>query len=224
MFQSRKLGNYKKSSTLLIGSPSCTLRKVGDLCECEQCAILLLVYLFLRSQDGSFFSFNNFMFLTFPHLMRHCHLQFHVFFSPKSKKVTVRLVDLGISLQAISSDDLLELAAEFSVFPSQAVEVRIANLVPYDYDVEWDKNSINNVKRWLQNNCTENVYIEGTIQWSSCLNTIWVDTIQLTEKLSTATDIFVLSLRRKLLENKFGIVDEQCLSSLKRMATSCGRC
>lgn len=134
------------------------------------------------------------------------------------------MIDVGNSLQAICSDDLLELAAEFSGYPSQAVEVRIGDLVPYDYDEEWDKDSIANVNSWLQKNDKSNVYIEGTIQWSSCLNTIWVDTLRLMEKLSTQTDVFVLSIRGKLLENKFGIADDQCLVTLKRMAASCGKC
>lgn len=145
-------------------------------------------------------------------------------YSAKSKKVSVRLIDSGISLQAICSDDLLQLSAEFSVFPPQAVDVRIANLVPYDYDSEWDKDSIDIVKQWLQKKCTANVYIEGQIKWSSCLNTIWVDTLRLKEKLSTPTDVFVLSIRRELVDNKYAIVDEQCLASLQQMATSCGKC
>lgn len=131
---------------------------------------------------------------------------------------------MGISLQAIHPDDLLHLAAEFSVFPSQAIDVRIANLLPYDYDGEWDKDSYDNVKRWLQKSYTENVYIEGTIVWSGCLNTIWIDTLRLSEKLPTNMEVFVLSIQRKLLDKKFGIVDDQCLKSLQRMAASCGKC
>lgn len=129
---------------------------------------------------------------------------------------------MGTSLDAIHAEDLLELSAEFVGFPSQAVDVRIANLLPYDFDSEWDKDSLNNVRKWLQKNKTQNVYIEGTIQWSSCLNTIWVDTLRLIEKLYTSTEVFVLSIRRKLLDEKFGVVDDRCLLALKQMAASCG--
>lgn len=131
---------------------------------------------------------------------------------------------MGISLQAICCDDLLELADEFADFPSQAVDVRIANLIPYDYDAEWDAVSLGKVKSWLQEYCKENTYIDGSIQWSSCLNTIWIDTLRVNEKLATSMDVFVMSVRRKLLKEKFGIEDDRCLKKLQQMAANCGKC
>lgn len=144
-------------------------------------------------------------------------------YSLKFKKVAVRLIDVGITLQAICCNDLLKLAAEFADFSSQAVDVRIANLIPYDYDANWDRDSMANVKHWLQKSSMENVYIDGTIKWSNCLNTIWVDTLRLNEKLYTTTDVFVLSIRSNLLAKKFGIVDDRCLTLLQEMAASCGK-
>lgn len=132
----------------------------------------------------------------------------------------MRLIDEGISLTAICTDDLLQLDAEFNNFPSQAVDLRLANLVPYDHDMKWDRDSMANVKHWLKKGCMENAYIEGTIQWSSCLNTIWVDTLRLSEK--TKTDVLVLSIRDNLLAKKFGIEDNQCLSMLQIIAASLG--
>lgn len=143
--------------------------------------------------------------------------------SLKSKKAAVRLIDVGISLQAICCHDLLKLSAEFAYFTPQAVDLRIANLIPYDYDAKWDLESMTNVTHWLQKSCTENVYIDGTIQWSNCLNTIWVDTLRLNEKLYTSTEVFVLSIRSNLLSKKFGIDDDRCLVALRQMAANCGK-
>lgn len=131
---------------------------------------------------------------------------------------------MGISLHAIYCADLLKLTAEFADFTPQAVDVRIADLIPYDYEAKWDRESMANVTRWLEKGCTEKMYFDGTIQWSGCLNTIWVDTIRLNEKLCTPTVIFVLSVRSNLLSKKFGIVDDRCLIALRQMAASCGKC
>lgn len=130
------------------------------------------------------------------------------------------MIDVGISLQGICTDDLLQLDAEFIDFPSQAIDLRIANLIPYDYDTKWDKDSMANVKHWLKMNCTKNAYIDSTILWSSCLNTIWVDTLRLSEK--TKNDVLVLSIRSNLLDKQFGIEDNKCLSLLQEMAASLG--
>lgn len=132
----------------------------------------------------------------------------------------MRLIDEGISLQDICADDLLHLDSEFIDFPSQAVDLRIANLIPYDYDTKWDRDSMANVKHWLKKNSTEKAYIEGTIMWSCCLNTIWVDTLRLSEKMKT--DVLVVSIRCNLLNKKFGMENHQCLSLLQKMAASLG--
>lgn len=132
----------------------------------------------------------------------------------------MRLIDEGIALQDISVNGLLQLDAAFIDYPSQAVDLRIANLIPYDYDTKWDRDAMANIKHWLKKNSTNNSYIEGTIVWSSCLNTIWVDTLRLTEKMKT--EILVLSIRSNLLDKHFGIENTQCLSLLQDMAASLG--
>lgn len=124
---------------------------------------------------------------------------------------------------ATPKSSLIRLDERFRDYPAQAVDVRIANFVPADYDDEWDNNSLRTINEWLHEAmAADNVHIEGTIRWSAILDTIWLDKLYVLTKLPTCSKVIKLNIHRNLLEKKFAIEDTKCLQEMQANAAACG--
>lgn len=134
----------------------------------------------------------------------------------------VRLIDSGKPIVDTPTNALLRLNEKFRDYPAQAVDVRIANLVPVDCDDEWDKNSMRNVTEWLQEAlAADNVHVEGRILWSEILDIIWLDKLNIVTQLSIRSKVNNLLMHRNLLKKKIAIEDYKCLEVLQASARAC---
>lgn len=118
---------------------------------------------------------------------------------------------------------MIALPKQFQNFPGQAIELRIAGIVPNDFESEWDSNVGQNVKAWMEDNVNEKIHIEGEVE-IALMNCIWVDTLKLIEKLpSLRCQVNVISIKETLLSKKFGVRDDGTLQMLKDLAKEAGK-
>lgn len=140
-----------------------------------------------------------------------------------SHTVEVFLIDAGKQLPACHPSELLQLADQFRHLPDHSVSVRIADCVPCDGDAEWDASATQAVTGWLaEHSAGDDVHIEGRIEFT-VLNTLWLDSERLIERLPVlAKEVHLLSVRHQLVRQNFGVLNGRAAAELRRMAADAG--
>ncbi len=111
----------------------------------------------------------------------------------------------------ILHSDLHSLTYSFQNFIS-------AGIVPRDFDNEYDKNVLVLVRKWIQNAH----HCQGFIKLS-IMNTLWVDSIEVMEVLTSIKEqVSSLSIKRNLLERKFCVQDLKPFELLMGLARNAG--
>lgn len=111
------------------------------------------------------------------------------------------------------------LPEEFKAFPPQAVDIRIAGLVPFK-DTTWDKISTQLVKEWL--NLSEKFHFEGAIVLA-LMNCIWVKDVEVKEKLrAIKEETKLFFVKEKLIKTKNAIADQKAMEILLELAKAAG--
>ncbi|XP_037028322.1 putative ATP-dependent RNA helicase TDRD12 isoform X2 [Bradysia coprophila] len=137
--------------------------------------------------------------------------------------VEVLLIDSNERMSCYSTS-LMTLPDKFKNFPHQAVDIRIANIVPRDFDNEWDSSILELVKKWIgnENKLQNHHYCQGFVKLS-IMNTLWVDSVDMIEVLqSIDEEVKTTSIKRNLLNKNFCVRDSKPLELLTILAKNAG--
>lgn len=130
------------------------------------------------------------------------------------------MIDTNVTTDSRNSP-LFVLPEGFRNFPPQAVDVRIAGVVPLDLSTTWDKSSKDIVKQWFKD--TENCEIQGKIELT-LMNCIWVESIELIDKLSAINaKVLNRNIKTRIIKNELGVENGNSLRLLREMARKAGK-
>ncbi|KAJ6632966.1 putative ATP-dependent RNA helicase TDRD12, partial [Pseudolycoriella hygida] len=136
----------------------------------------------------------------------------------KNKSVELLLIDTNKRLHGISCMDLLQMPQYLKLFPRQAFELRIAGVAPQDFDVNWSSSSKKTVAQWVASAGCVQGEIELTV-----MNCIWVRSMKIIEKLqSISYEISPVDIKDKIIKYEFGVVEENAIKMLRKMAQRTG--
>lgn len=136
-------------------------------------------------------------------------------------QVLIKLIDDGRTTM-VYDYHLLHLPKRFCDYPAQAVNVIISGIVPIDYDYSWDTASQKNVEKWIAIDESPHKCIKANIS-ISLMNTIWVDTLYLVQKLpEISCEVTVISIKSSLLNNNLAIEDNAAFDNIKSVAAQIG--
>ncbi|XP_065084825.1 putative ATP-dependent RNA helicase SoYb [Ochlerotatus camptorhynchus] len=138
-----------------------------------------------------------------------------------SRKVKVKLLDVGRTIDCVSSE-LLHLPEEFRRLPPQAIDIRIVGVVPHDFELEWDKMVTLNIREWIHRyTSNDKFHVEGKVLLA-IKDTIWVDTVRLVQHLDgIKTEIMEIHLKSEIVGKNFGVADKEPLELLSEMVENC---
>uniref|UniRef100_A0AAG5DVC6 RNA helicase n=1 Tax=Anopheles atroparvus TaxID=41427 RepID=A0AAG5DVC6_ANOAO len=130
--------------------------------------------------------------------------------------VQLKLIDTGRIVTA-KSTDLLVLPAQFQALPSQAIDVRIAGVVPLDWEEDWDQDSTKHVQGWIADHAQQsNHYLEGTVLLA-LRDTIWIEELVLAEQLDgMPTAVVSTKIKSSIVSKKFGVYDRGSFERIKQ--------
>lgn len=135
------------------------------------------------------------------------------------------LIDIGQTLSACHPSELYHLDEQFRSIPAQSVAVRIADCVPCDGDSEWDASATQAVQQMLIDSGVgnaDNIFLEARIE-HTVLDTLWVDSLRVVERLPTLnTFVHLLSVRNELVKQQYGQLDDRASVVLRKMAADAG--
>lgn len=123
-------------------------------------------------------------------------------------------------MECYKSNDLLVMPPRFKEFPPQAVDIRIADIVPLDLDTTWESFIKHEVKNWINEkpSCQIRAEIELTV-----MNTIWVKSVKIVEKLpSIKEEVIKTDIKKKLIDEGYGVAKDS-LKTLQAMAMKSGK-
>lgn len=136
-------------------------------------------------------------------------------------QITVLLIDSYETVTISKNvEELYVLPDEFKKFPPQAVDIRIAGVVPVDLSVNWDKNLIKVVKLWLSEykNFKSKAFVELAL-----MKCIWVKSVELFDFLSIIREEVVrFDVTMEIVRQNLGIVNPNWLHNLRRLAGKAG--
>lgn len=96
----------------------------------------------------------------------------------------------------------------------------LAGISPRDFDTKWDTKTLIHVKKWLEHD--NHQYCQGNILLS-IMDTLWVDSIDIMEMLQLINEeIKLVSVKRNLLDGKFGVKDSKAIELMKSLAEKAG--
>uniref|UniRef100_A0A182K322 RNA helicase n=1 Tax=Anopheles christyi TaxID=43041 RepID=A0A182K322_9DIPT len=136
-------------------------------------------------------------------------------------EVQLLAIDTGRILHK-KSFSLLHLPDQFRELPAQAINVRIAAVVPHDYEQDWDKSATNTVRHWIENYATRpNCSIQGNVLLA-LKGTVWVDELYLVEELDgVKTTVTVERVRASLVAKQFGVGDSASFERIRQLVWDC---
>ncbi|XP_055597062.1 putative ATP-dependent RNA helicase SoYb [Uranotaenia lowii] len=138
-----------------------------------------------------------------------------------SKKVKVKLLDVGRAIDCLSSE-LLHLPKDFCRLPPQAIDIRIVGVVPHDLETDWDKRVTHTIREWVQKyTANDRFHVEGKVMLA-IRDTVWVDTIRLVEHLEGInTELHEIHVKSEIVGKNFGVTDKEPLELLTKMVEAC---
>lgn len=135
-------------------------------------------------------------------------------------KQTMKLlfIDSDDEEQSVGPEDLLHLPDRFHKYPPQAVDIRIAGVVPLDFGTDWDKSLKDSMKDWLKKGKNDqNCHIEGKILLS-LQNCIWVENVQVKQKLPTLDlETVAVDVKREIVKRNLAVTDANVMQMLQEM-------
>ncbi|XP_061511229.1 uncharacterized protein LOC1268649 [Anopheles gambiae] len=141
----------------------------------------------------------------------------------KTDNVEVQLlaIDTG-RIMHMKAYALLHLPEQFRALPAQAINVRLAAIVPHDYEQDWDKIATNTVRRWIENYATRpNCSIQGNVLLA-LKDTVWVDELYLVEELDgMKTTVTVERIRASLIAKQYGVGDKESFERIRKLVRDC---
>uniref|UniRef100_A0A182IXV3 Probable ATP-dependent RNA helicase spindle-E n=1 Tax=Anopheles atroparvus TaxID=41427 RepID=A0A182IXV3_ANOAO len=131
--------------------------------------------------------------------------------------VQLKLIDTGRMVNT-KSTNLLSLPDQFHALPGQAIEVRIAGVVPHDLEDEWDQDSTKHVQRWIDDYVQQpHHYVQGEVLLA-LRDTIWIDELMLTEQLdSVKTTVVSTKIKSSIVSKQFGVYDTESFARIQQM-------
>ncbi|CAD6216331.1 GSCOCG00004484001-RA-CDS [Cotesia congregata] len=132
--------------------------------------------------------------------------------------VDLRNIDSGLVYTNQNVSRLRELPQELAEAPAHIVEVFLANVSPFDKEVEWNVRANQASKSWftehLEAPCTS---LRGTVVLHFG-NTVWVDPLEVRMQISIANkELQKSSLKDFLIKKKFGVANYNHIQILKKM-------
>ncbi|XP_076635891.1 putative ATP-dependent RNA helicase TDRD12 isoform X2 [Colletes latitarsis] len=137
------------------------------------------------------------------------------------KFVDVRCIDNGVILTKLNAYRLLHLPEELIKYPTQAVEVFLAGVVPHDDEYLWNRYAFDAVYQWFKQNVDERSYVIATVNLH-LRNILWVNTLEVGTKLIGYKDIVGSSLKTELLEKDHAIENDKHLRQLYQLCKEAG--
>ncbi|XP_050097773.1 putative ATP-dependent RNA helicase TDRD12 [Anopheles aquasalis] len=138
------------------------------------------------------------------------------------RPVLLKLIDSGRMIE-LKSSFLLELPEQFRSLPPQAIDIRIAGIVPLDNESDWDKVSIETVGRWIDEfiNQPGTCHFEGNIQLA-LKDTIWLDDLRGVEQLGVPkTDVTRIRFKATIVSKQLAIADRAPFELLRQLVNQC---
>ncbi|XP_070491814.1 putative ATP-dependent RNA helicase TDRD12 [Chironomus tepperi] len=138
--------------------------------------------------------------------------------SISSQKASVEFIDVG-GCSSVRTTSLLKLPNDIKMLDPLACSVRIVNLIPYDCDEIFDRETIDVVEKHIAKVQSKNDYMMCDIELAVG-NTIITTNVTIHKKLNNInSDIMNLSMKKYLLENNFAMF-KNVLDQLKDIAVS----
>uniref|UniRef100_A0A182M665 RNA helicase n=1 Tax=Anopheles culicifacies TaxID=139723 RepID=A0A182M665_9DIPT len=138
-----------------------------------------------------------------------------------NREVQLQLIDTGRIIH-VKSCVLLFLPEQFRELPGQAFNVRIAALVPHDYEQDWDKTASLTVRQWIEEHENRpNCYIEGNVLLA-LKDTLWIDDLHLIEQLKgVKATVTAKRIGATVISKQFGIGDKQSFEQIRKIVQDC---
>ncbi|XP_058170144.1 putative ATP-dependent RNA helicase TDRD12 [Anopheles ziemanni] len=134
-------------------------------------------------------------------------------------EVELRLIDTGRIVHT-NTCNLLSLPEQFHALPEQAIDVRIAGVVPHDFEEEWDEYSTQYVQRMLDEHVKDqptNRYIEGKVLLT-LRDMIWIEELMLVEALDAVkSQVVSAKVKSAIVSNQFGVKDSSLFERIEQL-------
>ncbi|XP_053679144.1 uncharacterized protein LOC128730136 [Anopheles nili] len=136
-------------------------------------------------------------------------------------KVQLLLLDIG-RIVHVNSSALLLLPEKFRDLSGQTIDVRIAGVIPHDFEQDWDKSATNMAREWIKKyESKPNCHIEGNVLLA-LRDTIWVDELYLVEQLEDLkTTLVTEKIRATIIAKQFGIADKESFVKVSQLVRDC---
>ncbi|XP_050079978.1 putative ATP-dependent RNA helicase SoYb [Anopheles maculipalpis] len=135
--------------------------------------------------------------------------------------VQLQLIDTGRMVH-VKSFALLHLPDQFRKLPGQAINVRIAALVPHDYEQDWDKTVTLTVRQWIEEHENRaNCYVKSNVLLA-LKDTLWVDDLHLSEQLDyVKTTVTTKRVGATIISKQYGIGDRKTFEQIRTIVDDC---
>uniref|UniRef100_A0A182SY95 RNA helicase n=1 Tax=Anopheles maculatus TaxID=74869 RepID=A0A182SY95_9DIPT len=136
-------------------------------------------------------------------------------------EVQLQLIDTGRTVH-VKSFALLHLPSQFRQLPGQAINVRIAALVPHDNEQDWDKTAKLTVRQWIEEHENRaNCYVKGNVLLA-LRDTLWVDDLHLAEQLEgVKTTVTTKRVGATIISKQYGISDKKSFEQIRTIVSDC---
>uniref|UniRef100_A0A182WFB6 RNA helicase n=1 Tax=Anopheles minimus TaxID=112268 RepID=A0A182WFB6_9DIPT len=136
-------------------------------------------------------------------------------------EVQLQLIDTGRIIH-VKSSVLLFLPEQFRELPGQAFNVRIAALVPHDYEQDWDKTATIAVRQWIEEHENRsNCFIEGNVLLT-LKDTLWIDDLYLVEQLKGVNaTVTTKRIGATVISKQYGIGDKKTFEQIRQIVQDC---
>ncbi|KFB42591.1 hypothetical protein ZHAS_00010322 [Anopheles sinensis] len=138
-------------------------------------------------------------------------------------EVELRLIDSGRIVHT-NTCNLLSLPEQFRALPELAIDVRIAGVVPHDFEEEWDDYSTQYVQRMLDEHVKDqphNRYIQGKVLLT-LRGMIWIDELMLVEELDAVkSQVVSAKVKSTIVSNQFGVKDSSLFERIEQLVEKC---
>uniref|UniRef100_A0A1A9W0T4 Probable ATP-dependent RNA helicase spindle-E n=1 Tax=Glossina brevipalpis TaxID=37001 RepID=A0A1A9W0T4_9MUSC len=139
-----------------------------------------------------------------------------------SLELALKLIDDGIMITAVRSNEIFHCDEKFKEFPHQAMDIRLMNMIPYDNERVWDSKTTKKVQNWIMDGIKANHVVQCSVNFALA-STIWINNLVVMEKLDTI-GIYreIIHLKSNLIANKFALPYKGDRKSVRDIASESG--
>lgn len=136
----------------------------------------------------------------------------------KPPKAIVLLIDYGMKI-IVQLTDLYVLPKELKLLDPLISELRIGNLVPYDNDENWDRETALELEKEILKEKSSDAFMFAEVSFS-VQNIIFVETFEIRSRIEGfPSDCIKLSLKQFMIKKHFCLKDENIIKKLKEHMT-----